>query len=75
MPLLYTKRLTTPVYSRGGACPRPGTAPTTPKVRAYGDHPKVFVREEDCVQPSRTQSSHKKDQRLRRCVRDIASTV
>src|SRR5258708_10636014 len=39
LPLLYTERLTTPVYSRGGACPRPGTAPITPKVRAYGASP------------------------------------
>src|SRR5258708_29074919 len=36
MPLLYTERLTTPVYSRGGACPRPGRPPISPKVRAYG---------------------------------------
>src|SRR5258708_34526024 len=30
MPLLYTKRLPTPVYSRGGARPRPGTVPIPP---------------------------------------------
>src|SRR5258708_38809763 len=30
MPLLYTKRLAKPVYSRGGACPRPGRPPTLP---------------------------------------------
>src|SRR5258708_15879912 len=27
-PYSTTKRLVKPVYSRGGACPRPGTAPT-----------------------------------------------
>src|ERR1700694_256304 len=39
MPLLYTKRIAKPVYSRGGACPRPGTPPTLPQVHASGGIP------------------------------------
>src|SRR5258708_4317015 len=38
-PYSTTKRLAKPVYSRGGACPRPGTPPTLPQVRAYGAIP------------------------------------
>lgn len=44
MPLLYTERLSTPVYSRGRVCPRPGTPPIPPKVRVYGAIPSAIEK-------------------------------
>src|SRR5258708_3710661 len=35
-PYYTPNRLALPVYSRGGACPRPGTSPTLPQIRANG---------------------------------------
>jgi hypothetical protein len=39
MPLLYTAYASRFVYSRGGACPRPGTSLILLKVRASGGIP------------------------------------
>src|SRR5258708_1732441 len=37
-PYYTRKRLSSRImYSRGGACPRPGISPAPPKVRAYGE--------------------------------------